>query len=61
MVVFQEDAFFCLVLYESLFTLGGGEDIEGSPSNSAMSIAPDVRAKIRNGLFTSGIHHVASR
>ncbi|KAF9517364.1 hypothetical protein BS47DRAFT_525612 [Hydnum rufescens UP504] len=59
-----EDAFFCAVVYENLFALGWGEDIEGSPSTSAMAIAPDVRAKIRNGLATfpaSGVHHIDSR
>ena len=40
--------FFCSVIYENLVAKGGGVNVVGVPSKLSMSLAPEVRAKIRS-------------
>ncbi|KAF9511748.1 hypothetical protein BS47DRAFT_1346351, partial [Hydnum rufescens UP504] len=39
--------FFCSVIYEDLFSIGGGVNI-GAPRRLSMCLAPTVRAKIKS-------------
>ncbi|KAF9502634.1 hypothetical protein BS47DRAFT_1490657 [Hydnum rufescens UP504] len=39
--------FFCSVVYETLFGMGRGENVKGTPSHFSLSLAPRVRANIK--------------
>jgi len=39
--------FFCSVVHETLFGMGGGENVKGTPSHFSLSLAPRVRARIK--------------
>ncbi|KAF9511831.1 hypothetical protein BS47DRAFT_1133896 [Hydnum rufescens UP504] len=45
--VYPNCYFFCSVIYEILFSMSGGENVKGTPSHLSLSLAPRVRASIK--------------
>lgn len=44
----QETAyFFCSIIYENMCSIGEGVNVKGVPSKSAISLAPEIRAKVK--------------